>query len=1018
MSSHWSQYNATMERLKNNPSLEDLRSGTNLWMKGDYESLLKNRASLDQAAGPMAGRHHDWNDYWDTLMQPDRSWAEQYRDISWLSPEQVEAGQKYYEDEAERLRGIHKSYEDDWWNAVSGSQEFADWSKWYYDDMLDHNISVFNERPYRLVQSPYADGGRYNYTDADPGLHDSWIRRYLSPGHNENFVWDPGEDFDITPEMIERWRAGEDIFANMSGPGATEFLLTPGLNQKRFQAEYQDVRDELPIYEDFDPENIRPRRIYPDREYKHHHLGYDPENPFSIGPADEFISDMINRYRTTGRAGLGNEHVTNEAYGHPEYHAMLDKLKNDPRFSYQWQALQRAKEDWLAASKRQQLKHIRDRSDQFYASGLHENFDKWNALLEGGANRPINQLLADDSMYYFDAQAPFGHSWKTHNPDYVSGGKSIKDIIAMGLGRGAVLEALAGMRDAWGRPVFIDGEFQHHPDLPGTEDMRQPGGIFHITPEQREKFRIQQWSNAPTEWIDPEEVDMMDPEAVNDLADRADEVAAATTADEHSAKRQEQAQLIWNMIAANGTVEAQEGDANDINGDGWISPQDAIILANPEVHEEPQHTSVWSGAVGPPETAYGAFWQDPGNPEGIQAQDLGAFAVDSTTGVPFVFARNVDAGPNRHRPYANPEASLRWLLGAGDSTSDWHNAVVEGFVDPSTLTREEYDYANDWWNERIEENPSYAEGYGYLPSFESLADFQLGETQSDPVDYIRQVAFNWDGISEGQDWAPHEDWANDPNRAWYTHHPLTGEPLENYEQKYYSGYYGYGHKTGDGWVTGQGLPEHLNVLDVGADLPGQNRRLHTDASVTEDLIRNYNPEDEGIFDSSGNLNTSSTSTGTVDEDEVLFDSEGNLNTSSNLSGNQSTHSELEQVVDLNKDDPDFIWDRDTDEDGIISPVDRLHDINAAHRNDGGDTGGGSDTGGDGGGDVVDPGDGNEENRFGLKDEDIVAGSGRQDTADLFHPYGSKEYNEKQGKSAFHKAFGLHRNTPMQNFITE
>ena len=81
-----------MERLKNNPSLEDLRSGTNLWMKGDYESLLKNRASLDQAAVPMAGRHHDWNDYWDTLMQPDRSWAEQYRDISWLSPEQVEAG--------------------------------------------------------------------------------------------------------------------------------------------------------------------------------------------------------------------------------------------------------------------------------------------------------------------------------------------------------------------------------------------------------------------------------------------------------------------------------------------------------------------------------------------------------------------------------------------------------------------------------------------------------------------------------------------------------------------------------------------------------------------------------------------------------------------------------------------------------------------------------------------------------------------------------------------------------------
>ena len=1011
-------------------SLSDLRQQAS--KTGNYESLIGDQLSLAQSV-PYIGQ--GWDEYFDKLNDPNRHWSERYRDISWLTPEQLEAGQKYYEDEAERLRGIHKSYADDWWNAVSGSQEFADWSKWYYNDMLDHNISTFNERPYRLVQSPYADGGRYNYTDADPGLHDSWIRQYLNPDRRMDRPH--GEDFDITPEMIERWRAGEDIFANMSGPGATEFLLTPGLNQKRFWAEYQDVRDELPIYEDFDPENERVRHIDPSREYKHHNLGYNPENPFSIGPADEFISDMINRYRTTGRAGLGNEDSANESYGHPEYHAMLDKLKNDPRFSYQWQALQRAEEDLSEARERLDFSNIRDRSDAFYESGLHENFDKWNAILEGGANRPINRLISDDAVYYSDSQAPFGDSWKVHEPDYVSSGKSIKDMMAMGLRGGLALQALAGMRDPWGRPVFVDGEFQHHPDLPGTEEMRGPGGIFD--------FQGRSWSNQPTEWLDPEEVDTTEPELVSDLADREDEVTDATTVEEDVVQespkkdlinysspeeRQEHAKLIWNMVAANGAVEAQEGDANDIDGDGWISPRDYIILANPEVDEEtvvpedpevdeePQHTSVWSDAVGPPETAYGAFWQDPGNPEGIQAQDLGAFAVDSTTGVPFVFARNVGAGSNRHRPYANPEQGLRWLLGKGDSTSDWHKAVVEGFVDPSTLTREEYDFANDWWNQQIEENPSYAEGYGYLPSFESLADFQLGETQSDPVDYIRQVAFDWDGISDGQDWAPHEDWANDPNRAWYTHHPLTGEPLENYEQKYYSGYYGYGHKTGDGWVTGQGLPEHLNVLDVGADLPGQNRRLHTDASVTEDIIRNYTPGDGGIFDSSGNLNTSSTSTGTVDEDEGLFDSEGNLNTSSNVSGNQSTHSELEQVIDLNKDDPDFIWDRDTDEDGIISPVDRLHDISAAHQNAGGDTGGGSDTGGDGGGDIVDPGDGNEENRFGMKDEDIVAGLGREDTTDLFHPYGSKEYNEKQGKSAFHKAFGLHRNTPTQNYITE
>lgn len=983
----------------NQSYLEKLRQEFAGWNKGDYETLLKDRASLEQSAVPMTTSRHDWNDYWDKLSQPGRHWAEQYRDISWLSPEQMEAGQNYYQSEHDRLRGIEKSYEDDWWNAVSGSQEFADWSKWYYDDMLDHNISTFNERPYRLVGSPYADGGRYNYTDANPGLHDAWIRQYLTPGIHENFRWDPGEDFDITPEMIERWRAGEDIFANMSGPGATEFLLTPGLNQQRFDAKYQDIRDELPIYEDFDPENERVRRIDPSREYKHYSLGYDPENPFSIGPADEFISDMINRYRTTGEAGLGNEQRTDERWGHPEYHAMLDKLKNDPRFEYQWQALQRAKADADAVSDRLNFSQMRDQSDAFYASGLHENYDKWNALLEGGANSPINRLLADDARYYYDAQAPFGDSWRTHQPDYFSGGKAIKDMISMGLGRGAVLQSLAGMRDAWGRPVFVDGEFQHHPDLPGTEEMRQPGGIFHITPGNIAKGYTS-WSNQPTEWLTAE-----------------DEAPAATTAEEHATKRQEQAQLIYNMISENGVVEAEEGDPNDVNGDGWISPQDAITLANPEVHEEPQNTSVWSDAVGPPETSYGEFWQDPGNPEGIQAQDLGAFAVDSTTGVPFVFARNMDAGPNRHRPYANPEMSLRKLLGWGDSTSDWHKAVVEGFVDPSTLTQAEYDYANNWWNDQIEENPSYGENYGYLPSFESLANFQLGETQSDPVDYIRQVAFNWDGISDGQEWAPHEDWANDPNRSWYTHNPLTGEALENYEQKYYSGYYGYGHRTGDGWVTGQGLPENLTALDVGAELPGQNRRLHTDASATEDLIRNYNPEDEGIFDSSGNVNTSSTSTGTVDEDEGLFDSEGNLNTSSNVSGNQSTHSELQEVVDSNRDDPNFIWDRDTDEDGIVSPVDRLHDISAAHQNAGGDSSGGGNTGGDDGGGVVDPGDGSEENRFGLKDEDIVAGLGREDTANLFHPYGSKEYNEKQGKSAFHKAFGLNRNTPAQNLMT-
>lgn len=915
-------------------SIADLREQAS--KKGDYESLIGDQLSLDQSV-PYIGQ--GWDEYFDTLNNPDRHWSERFRDVSWLTPEQLDEAIQHYDSEEARLKGIMDPYVDDWNNLRSGTQEYADWAKNQYNTEFDKRVDRFNE----------AD---YTHYDRDDGSYSD------------------RQDFDITPEMIERWRSGEDIFADYRGEDRSMQMLDSMSPNSAFYV---------------DPDNFTARD--------------ERRNPFSMERPDDYISNMINQYRTTGEHGVNNA----------KYNQDWQDLQEDwqSQFNPQYNAMVQSQADYDKVKDRSsQLRALKEQSDRFYDSGLDENYDSWKALLTGGRDAGIHSLFPDNELFLWDGRAP-GVDPSGHSPEQTSLGKSVKDMLAMGLNPGLMMPSLMSLRDPWGRNMFVDGQYQNHPDIPATEDMRKYWDEYN--PEGR---------YAP---------DL--PEFI-----RADFSDSTPTAQSAQDERAAQAQTIWDMINENGAVEAEEGDPNDVNGDGWITPVDALTLANPEESEDPQNTSVWTpdNIVGPPETAYGAIGNDPGNPEGIQAQDVGAFGVDSTTGVPFVFTRNVGAGPDATKAYANPEESVRWLLGAGDSTKDWHQGVVSGFVDPSTLTQQEYDFANDWWNQQIENNPSYAEGYGYLPSFESLADFEVGPTQSDPVDYIKQGNYNWERNFPEQDWAPHEDWANDPNRTWYVNNPITGEYLQPDEQKYYSGYYGYGHQTGDGWVTGQALPENLTALDVGVDFPEFQRPLHTDASVTEDLIRNYNGQpiegyddtttddipaqffdaDEGNFDSSGNLNTSSTSTGTVDEDEGLFDSEGNLNTSSNLSGNTSTHSELEEVIDLNKDDPDFIWDRDNNQDGIVSPVDRLEDIAAADQNAGGNTGGGT----------VDPGDGSvggdEGNRFGMKDEDIVAGLGREDTSDLFHPYGSKEYNEKQGKSAFHKAFGLHRNTPTQNYITE
>ena len=1064
-------------------SLLDLRQQAS--KVGDYESLIGDQLSLDQSV-PYIGQ--GWDEYFDKLNDPDRHWSERYRDVSWLTPEQLEEAIQYYDAEEARLKGIMDPYVDDWNNLRSGTQEYADWAKNQYNTEFDKLVDRFNR----------ADYLHYDRNDG------SFSER---------------QDFDLTPEMIERWRAGEDIFADYRGDDRSMQLLhsmAPG------SASYVD------------PDNLS---IHDQRR-----------SPFEMGRPDDYISNLINQYRTTGEHGLKNVKYDRD------WQDLQENWQN--QFSPQYNAMVQSQADYDRIKDRSsQLRALKEQSDRFYDSGLHENYDDWMSLVSGGRNAGIHSLFPDNELFLWDGWSP--EVAGNFSEDMTSLGKTVKDMVGMGLNPGMMLPSLMNLRDPWGRYMFVDGQYQDHPDIPATEDMRRY-------------------------WDEYNQEGRYAPDLPEFVSEQQDSVPTTQSVQDEKAA---QAQTIWDMVNENGTVEAEEGDPNDVNGDGWISPADALMLANPEEAEDkvwewgktlhpgylkmqdefqrryeeqgwsgyedsnydpnqahtmdirsvynpvtkqtwsgpssampaeirdslaegggwvegsiqdhilegwsdplyehartggrinqiigslekrlsenpdyyntdwwreqlastepgnwiadydankdgainqadldmyrsqldelgaPEgyrlpHSSVWTpgNIVGPPETAYGAIGNDPGNPEGIQAQDVGAFGVDSTTGVPFVFTRNVGAGPDATKAYANPEASVRWLLGAGDSTKDWHQGVVSGFVDPSTLTQEEYDFANDWWNQQIENNPSYAEGYGYLPSFESLADFEVGPTQRDPVDYIKQVAYDWERNFPDEEWAPHEDWANDPNRTWYTHNPMTGEYLDPQEQKYYSGYYGYGHQTGDGWVTGQGLPENLTALDVGTDFPEFSRRLHTDASVTENLIRNYSPEDEGIFDSSGNLNTSSTSTGTVDEDGGLFDSEGNLNTSSNVSGNTSTHRDLEEIIDSNRDNPDFIWDRDSNEDGTITPLDRIEDMKAAEQDNGGSTGGGDDLGGD-----------NQQNNFGMKDEDIVAGLGREDTADLFHPYGSKEYNEKQGKSAFHKAFGLHRNTPTQNYITE
>lgn len=889
-------------------SLSDLRQQAS--KTGNYQPLLEDKLSLDQSV-PYIGQ--GWDEYFDKLNDPNRHWSERFRDVSWLTPEQLEEAIQYYDAEEARLKGIMDPYVDDWNNLRSGTQEYADWAKNQYNTEFDKLVDRFNR----------ADYLHYDRNDG------SFSER---------------QDFDLTPEMIERWRAGEDIFADYRGDDRSMQLLhsmAPG------SASYVD------------PDNLS---IHDQRR-----------SPFELGRPDDYISNLINQYRTTGEHGLKNVKYDKD------WQDLQENWQN--QFSPQYNAMVQSQADYDRIKDRSsQLRALKEQSDRFYDSGLHQNYDDWMSLVSGGRNAGIHSLFPDNELFLWDGWSP--EVAGNFSEDMTSLGKTVKDMVGMGLNPGMMLPSLMNLRDPWGRYMFVDGQYQDHPDIPATEDMRRY-------------------------WDEYSQEGRYAPDLPEFVSEQQDSVPTAQSAQD---ERAAQAQAIWDMVNESGTVEAEEGDPNDVNGDGWISPADALMLANPEETEDPQNTSVWApdNIVGPPETAYGAIGNDPGNPEGIQAQDVGAFGVDSTTGVPFVFTRNVGGGPDATKAYANPEASVRWLLGAGDSTKDWHQGVVSGFVDPSTLTREEYDFANDWWNQQIERHPSYAEGYGYLPSFESLADFEVGPTQSDPVDYIKQVAYDWERNFPGEEWAPHEDWANDPNRTWYTHNPMTGEYLDPQEQKYYSGYYGYGHQTGDGWVTGQGLPENLTALDVGADFPEFSRPLHTDASVTEDLIRNYRPEDEGMFDSSGNLNTSSTSTGRVDEDGGLFDSEGNLNTSSNVSNNTSARDDLQQVIDSNRDNPDFIWDRDSNEDGTITPLDRIEDMAAVDQNNGGGTGGGGD----------DLGGGNQQNNFGMKDEDIVAGLGREDTADLFHPYGSKEYNEKQGKSAFHKAFGLHRNTPTQNYITE